>query len=67
MAKLRYKGVLAINDKPERLIFQGVHRITGFDYGRPWGEEEPRESLIVVIGRRLDSNAITAGFLAACS
>jgi len=64
---LRYKGVLAIEDKPERLIFQGVHRITGFDYGRPWTEEENRESVIIVIGRRLDVLAVTSAFQAACA
>ena len=64
---LRYKGVLAIADKPERLIFQGVHRITGFDYGRAWQPGESRASLIVVIGRRLDAAAIGAAFQAACA
>ncbi|UCV06072.1 CobW family GTP-binding protein [Dechloromonas denitrificans] len=64
---LRYKGVLAIADKPERLIFQGVHRITGFDYGRVWEAGEVRESVIVIIGRRLATAAITEAFLAACS
>lgn len=64
---LRYKGVLAIEGKPERLIFQGVHRITGFDYGRPWAEDEARESLIVVIGRRLDEISLAAAFEAACA
>lgn len=63
---LRYKGVLAVRDNPQRLVFQGVHRITGFDYGRPWAEGEARESLIVIIGRRLDAAAIEAGFQAAC-
>lgn len=64
---LRYKGVLAIAGRPERLIFQGVYRITGFDYGRSWSEEEPRESVIVIIGRRLDVPAISSGFAAACA
>lgn len=64
---LRYKGVLAIEGKLERLIFQGVHRITGFDYGSPWGEKEIQESVIVVIGRRLDGVAITSAFEAACA
>ena len=64
---LRYKGILAIDGKPERLIFQGVHRITGFDYGRPWAEQEVQESLIVVIGRRLDVVTITSAFEAACA
>lgn len=63
---LRYKGVLAVRGNPQRLVFQGVHRITGFDYGRPWGEGETRESRIVIIGRRLDAAAIEAGFQAAC-
>ncbi|MGB4466915.1 MAG: GTP-binding protein [Azovibrio sp.] len=64
---LRYKGVLAIEGKPERLIFQGVHRITGFDYGRPWAATESRASLMVIIGRRLDAAAITSAFAAACA
>lgn len=64
---LRYKGVLAIDGRPERLIFQGVHRITGFDYGRPWAEAETRESVIVIIGRRLDAPAIESAFQAACT
>jgi len=64
---LRYKGVLAIADKPERLIFQGVHRITGFDYGRAWEAGEVQESVIVIIGLRLDTAAITEAFLAACT
>ncbi|HEX5392340.1 MAG TPA: GTP-binding protein [Rhodocyclaceae bacterium] len=63
---LRYKGVLAIDDDPRRLIFQGVHRITGFDYGRNWEDEVPRESVIIIIGRRLDKNAIAASFATAC-
>ena len=40
---LRYKGILAIEGDERRLIFQGVHKIAGFDYGRPW-EDEPRKS-----------------------
>ncbi|HZX30826.1 MAG TPA: GTP-binding protein [Rhodocyclaceae bacterium] len=64
---LRYKGILSIQGKAERLIFQGVHRITGFDHGRPWQPEESRESVIVIIGRRLDAAAITAAFESACT
>ena len=64
---LRYKGVLAVRQRDERLIFQGVHRITGFDYGRPWGEAEERASRIVIIGRYLDRAAIDAAFAEACT
>ena len=63
---LRYKGILAVRGEDKRLVFQGVHRITGFDYGRPWEAGETRETTIVIIGRRLDSAAIEAAFRLAC-
>lgn len=60
-ALLRHKGVLAISGEPRRLIFQGVHKIAGFDYGREWGDEAPRSD-IVLIGRNLPEAALRAGF-----
>lgn len=63
---LRYKGILAVRGEARRLVFQGVHRITGFDYGRDWADGEARETTIVIIGRRLDEDAIRAGFRLAC-
>ena len=62
---LRYKGVLAITGEPRRLVFQGVHRITGFDYGREWQDDETPRSNIVLIGQQLPADAIRAEF-AAC-
>lgn len=61
---LRYKGILSIPDEPRRLIFQGVHRIAGFDYGRVWREDEPRDSRIVLIGRNLPRDELLARFAA---
>ncbi|MNK57220.1 putative GTP-binding protein YjiA [compost metagenome] len=58
---LRYKGVLAIAGEPRRLIVQGVHRVAGFDYGSPWGDEVPC-SRLVVIGRYLPLEALEEGF-----
>lgn len=63
---LRYKGILAIADEPRRLVFQGVHRIAGFDYGRAWDVTESRLSRIVLIGRALPEAALRARF-AACA
>lgn len=60
---LRYKGILAIAGEPRRLIFQGVHKIAGFDYGRPWDADEPRTSRIVLIGRQLPAATLTEAFL----
>lgn len=62
---LRYKGILAIAGEERRLIFQGVHRIAGFDYGRPWGEDERQESRIVLIGRQLPTEQLRRDFHAA--
>lgn len=64
---LRYKGILSVQGESRRLIFQGVHRITGFDYGSDWRPDETRETLIVIIGRRLDQNAIRRSFELACT
>ena len=58
---LRYKGVLAIAGEPRRLIVQGVHRVVGFNYGSPWGDESPR-SRLVIIGRYLPIEALREGF-----
>jgi G3E family GTPase len=59
---LRYKGILFIANEPRRLIFQGVHRIAGFDYGREWGEDETPTSRIVLISRNLNAPALQAAF-----
>lgn len=61
---LRYKGILSIGGEARRLIFQGVHRIAGFDYGRPWEEDEARPSRIVLIGRDLPEDRLREAFTA---
>lgn len=61
---LRYKGILAIAGEARRLIFQGVHRIAGFDYGRDWDGHEVPSSRIVLIGRALPESALRTGFRA---
>ncbi|HJV28115.1 MAG TPA: GTP-binding protein [Aromatoleum sp.] len=59
---LRYKGVLAIPAQPNRLVFQGVHRLAGFDYGTEWSDADTRRSRIVLIGRDLPEAELRAGF-----
>lgn len=60
---LRYKGILAIPDNDRKLIFQGVQRVAGFDYGEDWGAAETRISRIVLIGRHLPEARLRAAFL----
>jgi G3E family GTPase len=62
---LRYKGVLAIEGKAERLIFQGAPN-NRFRLWPPLGPDDTHRRASSVIGRRLDGDAIKAGFEAAC-
>jgi G3E family GTPase len=50
---LRYKGVLNVAGRAERILLQGVQRMLGSEPGRAWTDSEPRETAIVFIGRRL--------------
>jgi len=59
---LRAKGILNIKDEDRRLVFQAVHMILEGDLQKPWGENEPRLSRAVFIGRHLDTAALQAGF-----
>ncbi|MNZ54498.1 putative GTP-binding protein YjiA [compost metagenome] len=59
---LRYKGVLAIAGEERRLVFQGVLRLYGFDWDAEWGADEPRESVLVLIGDDLPEEEIRTGF-----
>ncbi|RKS84698.1 G3E family GTPase [Orbus hercynius] len=60
---LRYKGVLAIKDQPQRLIVQGVHKVVGFDYGAPWENPNERISRFVIISRKLPFDELKQAFM----
>jgi len=62
---LRYKGVLHVEGRDCRTVFQGVHMLFGADMGRPWLPDEPRESVMVFIGRSLPREVFEKG-LALC-
>ena len=59
---LRLKGILAFKDDPERYVVQGVHMIIEGDHQRRWRDDEKRESRLVFIGRKLDTELLTGGF-----
>ena len=50
---LRYKGILHISGCEQKLIYQGVHMMLTETLGANWGVDEPRESVLVFIGRNL--------------
>jgi G3E family GTPase len=58
---LRYKGVLHTTNNPNRIVFQGVHMLMGGQEGRPWEAGEPRESVLVFIGRNLPRDVLLQG------
>ncbi len=58
---LRYKGVLFMNGADRKVIFQGVHQLMGTDVGGKWGEDEPRGSKMVFIGKNLPKDIFIRG------
>ncbi len=64
-ALLRYKGILAIPSEPRKLVFQGVQRVAGFDYGGQWRADEARISRIVMIGKKLPEARLRHRFMSA--
>ena len=62
---LRYKGVLNVAERQERIVFQGVQSLVASEPGALWREDERRESTLVFIGRNLPRGLIERG-LALC-
>jgi G3E family GTPase len=58
---LRYKGILWMKGNPRRVVFQGVHMMMGGDMGKPWAKHEPKESILVFIGKNLPKDLFIAG------
>ncbi|PWF21888.1 CobW family GTP-binding protein [Corticimicrobacter populi] len=58
---LRYKGILYLKGVKRRMIFQGVHMMTGAEPGQPWGPREQRGTKMVFIGRKLPRDVFTKG------
>jgi G3E family GTPase len=60
---MRMKGILNLRKDPDQFVFQGVHLLFEGRPGRPWAEDEQRLNRLVFIGRDLDREKITQGFL----
>jgi G3E family GTPase len=57
----RMKGVLAVKGREMRFVFQGVHMLMDGKPDRPWGDD-PRENVLIFIGRNLDRAELNEGF-----
>lgn len=60
---MRMKGILNLRKDPDQFVFQGVHLLFEGRPGRPWAPGEERLNRLVFIGRHLDREKITRGFL----
>ena len=60
---MRMKGILNLRRDPDQFVFQGVHLLFEGRPGRAWAEEEERLNRLVFIGRNLDKEKITRGFM----
>ena len=58
---MRYKGIVQFEGYDIRYIFQGVHDVAGCSEGKAWGSD-PRETIVVFIGRNLPKEIIEQEF-----
>lgn len=62
---LRYKGVISVKGMDQKFVIQGVRGCFdgGFDSARTWRPDEPRECKFTFIGRHLNKDHLTRGFM----
>jgi G3E family GTPase len=58
----RMKGIINVDGRNEKLVFQSVHRLFEDKLGANWLEQEERFSKIVFIGENLNKQELTDGF-----
>jgi G3E family GTPase len=58
----RMKGIVSVVGEDDRFVFQGVHMLFTGQPDRPWGNE-PRRNQLVFIGRNLNREELTSGFI----
>lgn len=59
----RCKGVLAVKDLPEKYVFQAIHMIFSGTSQKAWEPGEERRCKMIFIGKNLDREDLTAGFM----
>ena len=50
----RMKGFLAIQGSPDKYVFHSVGMLTACNPHKPWGPDEERECIFVIIGKHLE-------------
>jgi G3E family GTPase len=60
---MRMKGILNLRKDTDQFVFQGVHMLFEGRPGRAWAADEERINRLVFIGRDLNKEKITQGFM----
>jgi len=59
----RTKGVLAIKGMKEKYVFQAIHMLFASSQEGAWAPEEEKRCKMVFIGKNLDREELTSGFM----
>eukprot|EP00746_Dinoflagellata_sp_MGD_P155173 gnl/MRDRNA2_/MRDRNA2_85234_c0_seq1.p1 gnl/MRDRNA2_/MRDRNA2_85234_c0~~gnl/MRDRNA2_/MRDRNA2_85234_c0_seq1.p1 ORF type:complete len:482 (-),score=137.19 gnl/MRDRNA2_/MRDRNA2_85234_c0_seq1:201-1574(-) len=59
----RSKGVLAVQGMKQKFVFQAIHMLFANSMEGEWGADEPRRCKMIFIGKNLDREELTSGFM----
>jgi len=59
----RSKGVLAVKGMKQKFVFQAIHMLFANSNEGEWGPDEERRSKMIFIGKNLNSEELTSGFM----
>jgi G3E family GTPase len=59
----RSKGVLAVKGMKQKFVFQAIHMLFANSQEGEWGPDEEKRCKMVFIGKNLDRNELTEGFM----
>merc|ERR1712039_1011129 len=59
----RSKGVLAVRGMREKFVFQAIHMLFANSQQGAWGPDEEKRCKMVFIGKNLDRDELTKGFM----
>merc|ERR1712039_913410 len=59
----RSKGVLAVRGMREKFVFQAIHMLFANSQQGAWGPDEEKRCKMVFIGKNLDRDELTEGFM----
>jgi G3E family GTPase len=60
----RSKGVLAVKGMKQKFVFQAIHMLFANSQEGEWGPDEEKRCKMIFIGKNLDREELTSGFMA---